>query len=374
MSSVKPSVLFVCRNFHQMAGGVERMSILIMNQMVKRGFRVGLITWDPDHAEPYYPLDDNVVWMKLNLGSPYEAATWKQRLARQFKIRKFARTFKPDVAIGFQVGSFVTAKTAMLGLGIPMIAAERNSPDLFDYVNSGAKMRKRAEFALGLANCITIQLESYRQKYAPFLRDKIVTIPNPVGQPALPDFPNEIISTPKRLLNVGRLSYQKNQHFLIKAFAKIAAQNPSWILTIVGEGEKRAELEALISNLGIDSQVELIGAVNDVELWYGNSTCLVFPSLWEGFPNALVEAMSFGLPAIGLNSTSGVNELIKHGYNGLLSANDEQLFAGAMQSMINDIDLRKDMGRKAYQSILEYQPEAIFDQWAGLFIDLASRK
>lgn len=366
------SILFVCRNFHQMAGGIERMATLIMNQMVQRGFRVGLITWDPSNAEAHYNLDDSVDWMKLDLGNTAEKAGWRQRFQRQIVLRRMARKFRPDVAIGFQVGTFIAARTAMLGLGIPMIAAERNAPDLFDFVTGGKKQRQRADLALRMADCVTVQLESYREKYPAILSDRIVTIPNPVQPIANPAFPNEDKTPPRRILHVGRLSSQKNQIFLFKAFALIAKENPDWILTLVGEGEKRAEIEQVINDLDLSEQVELLGAVADVDEWYRKSAFLAFPSLWEGFPNALVEAFRQGLPAVGFQKTAGVNELLHHKETGLLTAADEMSFASAMQTMIDDLAFRQSAGRNAQASVLPYEPEGIFEQWATLFTKLAN--
>jgi GalNAc-alpha-(1->4)-GalNAc-alpha-(1->3)-diNAcBac-PP-undecaprenol alpha-1,4-N-acetyl-D-galactosaminyltransferase len=368
------SILFVCRNFHQMAGGIERMATLIMNQMVKRGFRVGLITWDPSHAEAHYKLDESVDWMKLDLGNTTDKAGWSLRAQRQVVLRSMAKKFKPDVAICFQVGTFLAARTAMLGLGIPMIAAERNSPDLYNFVSGGEKQRQRADLVLRMADCVTVQLDSYLEKYPPKLRDRIVSIPNPVQSISNPAFPNEVTNPPKRILHVGRLSYQKNQTFLVKSFALIANRNPEWLLTLVGEGEKRAEIEQLISDLGLDEQVELVGAVTDVDKWYRNSAFMAFPSLWEGFPNALVEAFRQGLPAIGFEQTAGVNELLRHNNTGLLTTADEMSFASAMRTLIDDLAFRQDAGRKAHSSIVCYEPEAIFEQWATLFTKLANKQ
>jgi len=367
------SVLFVCRNFHQMAGGIERMATLIMNQMLQRGFRVGLITWDPADAEAHYTLDDSTNWMKLNLGNTTDKAGWKLRIQRQYALRRMAKEFRPDVAIGFQVGTFLAARTAMLGLGIPMIAAERNSPDLFNFVTGGKKQRQRADLALRMADCVTVQLDSYLEKYPANLRDRIVSIPNPVQPISNPAFPNEDKNPPKRILHVGRLSYQKNQAFLVKAFALIAKKKPDWLLTLVGEGEKRAEIEQLINDLGLGEQVELVGAVSDVDEWYRKSAFLAFPSLWEGFPNALVEAFRQGLPAVGFEQTAGVNELLRHKETGLLTTADEMSFASAMQTLIDDLAFRQRAGRNAQASVLPYEPEVIFEQWATLFIKLAKK-
>ena len=73
------------------------------------------------------------------------------------------------------------------------------------------------------------------------------------------------------------LSYQKNQLFLIRSFSLIASKNPEWILTLVGEGEYRENIEKLIIEKNLSNRIELIGAVKDVDYWYQNSSFFVFP-------------------------------------------------------------------------------------------------
>lgn len=357
-----------------MAGGIERMATLIMNQMVEKGFRVGLITWDSLDAEPHYPINTSVEWMKLNLGVTARKAGWVLRFRRQLALRGMVKKFKPDVVICFQAGTFIAVRTATMGLAIPMIAAERNAPDLFQFVKDGEKQQRFVNLALSMATCITVQLESYKKKYPMKLRDRIVTIHNPVHLVANPGFPNEQQYPPKHIVNIGRLSHQKNQLFLIRAFSQIASKNPDWILTLVGEGEKRTEIENLIRDLEIGEQVKLVGAVKNVDKWYKNAAFLAFPSLWEGFPNVLVEGFCHGLPAIGLHQTSGVNELLKHEHNGLLSEFDETSFASAMQIMIDDLEFRKKAGRNAEKSILVYEAGPIYEKWSQLFKSLAIKK
>lgn len=369
----KKRILFVCRNFNNMAGGVERMSALIMNQMVNRGYSVCLVTWDLIGAKSHYYLDSSIKWECLNLGDPEKPASWWLRLRRQIALRRIAKEFKPNVAIGFQVGTFIAARLAMVGLRIPVIAAERNSPDLFDFIDKSIWRRGLSNLALTMADTITVQLESYRSKYPIILRDRIRTIHNPVFLLKQPSYPNEASPQPLRILNVGRLSFQKNQMFLISAFSLIANAYPNWIITLVGDGEKRREIELLVAKLGLIDRVEIIGAVVDVGNWYRKSAFLAFPSLWEGFPNALVEAFSHGLPAVGLRGTSGVNELLVDGEFGILTDQDVNSYSMALKYMIENSEFRCCAGRAARESVIKYDPVKIFNQWDQLFTAVSKK-
>ena len=368
------TILFACRNFDMMAGGVEKMSSLIMNDMVKRGHKVILLTWDNSLSVSHYELNPEIKWIKLDLGSPNIKANYFLRFKRQIKIRKYIKEINPSLVIGFQVGTFIAMRLSSFGLSIPFIAAERNSPDLFKFQRQGFKNRFLASLALFSSDIITIQFENYKYKYPFFLRSKIITIANPVYPKKYPIFPNELNNPPKRILNVGRLSYQKNQLFLIRSFSLIAENNPDWILTLVGEGEYRSVIERLILEKGLKKRIELIGAVKDVEIWYQKSSFLAFPSLWEGFPNALAEAFREGLPAIGLSTTSGVNQLLIHNKNGLLTTNSEIEFSKALQEMINKPCFRKKAGRFASKSVKKYIPKLVFNKWEKIFLNLSRDK
>ncbi len=368
------TLVFACRNFNNMAGGIERIASWIMNEMVIRGHKVILLTWDELNAEPHYDLNPNIKWIKLNLGAPDIKASWNVRFKRQLYIRNYLKKLRPSLVIGFQVGTFIAIRTALIGLSIPIIAAERNSPDLFKFTKNSKKNRFLSCLALFFSDCITVQFDSYKFKYPHFLRSKIHTIQNPVKPSIDPFFPNEQNSCPKRILNIGRLSLQKNQLFLINSFSLIAKNNPEWVLTLVGEGEYRKLIEDLIYEKSLNNRVEIIGRVKDVDIWYRESSFLAFPSLWEGFPNVLTEAFRQGLPAVGLYNTSGVNELLIHKRNGILSEYNEKAYSLALQEMIDNSKFRKEAGRIANLSIKKYQPNLIFNEWESLFLEIARNR
>ena len=99
-------ILFACRNFDSMAGGIERMATNIMNYLQNSGFDVHLVTWDSSTARAHYPMNPSIKWYKLDLGSPYTTASWFQRFQRQLLIRRIAHQIAPSVVIGFQFGTF----------------------------------------------------------------------------------------------------------------------------------------------------------------------------------------------------------------------------------------------------------------------------
>jgi len=361
-------LLVVCRAFDNVAGGVERMAIALMNEMVKRGHQVFLLTWDHAKAESFYELDKKVTWHRLDMGEADKKASWPLRFKRMFKVRKIVNNDKPDVILAFQHGTFLSIRLFTAGKGVPVIAAKRNAPSILDFVAIG-KYRGLIHQTLRMANKITVQFESYSSGYPEFLRDRIVTIPNPVFPAAGKAHPAGKKDKQKILLSVGRLSFQKNYTTFIKAFANLAPDFPEWKLVIAGEGERREELETLIAKCNLKNRVDLTGAISDIKKLYCDAHLFCLPSLWEGFPNALGEALAHGLPAIGFSSCAGVNELIIDGKNGLLAvseANGEKRvnhLEKTLRTLMKDPEMRKQMGEEAIRSVSSFHPQKVYDLW-----------
>jgi GalNAc-alpha-(1->4)-GalNAc-alpha-(1->3)-diNAcBac-PP-undecaprenol alpha-1,4-N-acetyl-D-galactosaminyltransferase len=366
-------LMFSARMIDRMAGGVERMIITIMNGMVVRGHMVDLFTWDLDGAEAFYPMAPNITWHRLDMGDPAVKASKKLMWGRARAIRSLVRQIHPQVIVCFQEGPFLALRAYTLGLGIPVVAAERNAPTRFDHTSAG-RHRRLIFQGLRSAARIAVQCESYRALYPAFLRKRIACVPNPV-LPAIwrarPDTPNS--DGRFRLLSVGRLCFQKNYSLLVEAFAQLAPTFPDWDLVIVGDGEDRASLESLITKRGLERRVTLPGVSTSIARWYASAQLFCLPSLWEGFPNALAEALAHGLPAVGFAGSAGVPDLIVHRSNGLLADGngDGVSLTVALRTLMGDPALRASMGQMAVGSVRQFDPQIIFSRWEQVFSEIA---
>ena len=364
--ATRMKLLFAARAINRMAGGVERMIIAVMNAMVARGHTVELLTWDQEGAEAFFPMSPAVTWHKLSLGDPATKAGLRLRWQRALRVRKLVRSSHPDVVIAFQGGPFTALRLYCLGLSVPMIAAERNAPTLYDYTKAGDRARRMMFNIFRLARLLIVQCDAYRELHPAFLHKRLFVIPNPVYPArgaASPDCPS-----PKgrfSILSVGRLAYQKNYESLLVAFEKIAGNFADWDLVIVGEGEDRGKLENIIRESGLSNRVLLPGAVKDPSEWYLGAHLFCLPSRWEGFPNALAEAFAHGLPAVGYTNCAGVNVLIEPGKNGLLAAGngDPNHLAEALAAMMRDAAKRRQMGEYGRAAMAAFTPEVIMDRW-----------
>ena len=176
----------------------------------------------------------------------------------------------------------------------------------------------------------------------------------------------------KRIIAVGRLTYQKNFSSLIRAFKSVADRFPGWTLDIYGEGKERDALSAEIRNLGLDASVRLMGAVPDIQDIMPDYSIFAMTSRFEGFGLSLVEAMSCGLPAVSYACPCGPKDIIADGVNGfLVPEGDEEMLAERICRLIEHEDERKRIGQEAFKSSSRYALPNIIRQWMELFTELA---
>lgn len=364
-------LIFVARKFANTAGGLERISIDLMNEMARRGYKIGLMTWDDRSAVTHYPLDSRVQWLKLDIGDPEIPSGMAERLAKLRRFRNFAKEFKPDVILGFQSGAALFSRVSTLGMGIKILAAERVSPDMWKYVRTGLGYRILDVYSLMLADRITVQFPDYRHRYPRILWRKIVAIHNPVFH-RITESRIENVSGEKILLYVARLCFQKNHELLINAFAQLSSSFNDWKLVLAGDGEYDYRVRAQVTRMGLQDRVVFCGAVRDVDSWYRRADLVAFPSYFEGFPNALAEALAWGIPCVGLRDTLGVNSLIEDNVGGLLVDATPEAFARGLGSLMSDPDARRRMSAAARTISSKYAPENSYELWELLLREIAS--
>jgi glycosyltransferase involved in cell wall biosynthesis len=174
-------------------------------------------------------------------------------------------------------------------------------------------------------------------------RERITTIYNPVVTPELHekaraalDHPWFAPGSPPVLLGVGRLVAQKDFPTLLKAFARVRAVREAR-LVILGEGKERerAALEALVRELGVVTDVDLPGFVDNPFAYMARAAVFVLSSAWEGFGNVLAEALACGCPVVSTDCPSGPAEILDGGAYGLLvPVGDDAVLAKAILSVL----------------------------------------
>lgn len=151
---------------------------------------------------------------------------------------------------------------------------------------------------------------------------------------------------------IGRLDAQKGHSVLLDALARLRKKYPAR-LVIIGDGPKRHALETQIKRLNLSTAVWLLGERDDVTAWLSTIDVFALPSLWEGLPNALLEAMALGLPVVA-SSVDGVPEAVRDNETGLLvPPRQPETLARRLAELCADPALRTRLGAQARAWVFE---------------------
>lgn len=168
--------------------------------------------------------------------------------------------------------------------------------------------------------------------------------------------PSAVSANHRIILNLATVAFRKGQHILAEAFARIADEFPQWTLQLVGyhSGDGCADaVRDLIQRQGLQHRIHMPGATDNPAAAIAGAAVYVQPSLLEGLGLSLQEAQFHGRACIG-SRVGGIPELIADGRSGLLvPPADPGALAQALRRLLNDADLRADMGREGRQHILQ---------------------
>jgi len=239
-------------------------------------------------------------------------------------------------------------------LGGPAYSFTVHGPEEFDkpqFIHLGEKVR-RAAFVAAISSYGRSQLFRW-VAHAHWPRVKVVHCGlerafHEVAAVAVPSAP--------RLVCVGRLCEQKGQLLLLEAARILAAQGLEFELVLAGDGEMRAEIEALIARHGLQAQVRITGWISSeqVRAEILAARALVLPSFAEGLPVVIMEAMALRRPVL-TSYVAGIPELVKEGVNGWLfpAGAVDELVAALADCLAQPVEVLQRMGEAAYQRVLE---------------------
>jgi glycosyltransferase involved in cell wall biosynthesis len=175
------------------------------------------------------------------------------------------------------------------------------------------------------------------------------------------------------LLYVGRLSPEKGAHVLIDALPQMLRRLPQLRLRLIGGGSQSFTLRDTVNQNGLSQRVEFVGPVPHHELprYYAEADALVIPSLSEGLPKVLPEALACGLPVVG-TQVGGIPEVIQHGYNGLLvPPGDPDALADAVVALLSRSDLSRSLRANARASVGRFSWEQNIGQFLQMYEDVS---
>ena len=350
-------------------GGAERVITDLAHHWLAQDHRVTIITFASPTITPFYPVDVRIELIQLN--QTQQTGSLLQRLwnigKRILDLRRTFKAINPHVIISFIDVTNITTLLAAVGLKqIPVIVSERTDPTHHILPSLYKKIRS---LVYPRAYKVIVQTQSAKDYF-----DKLNTvfiIPNSVRVPKILKLGYDLPIT--QIISVGRLCQYKGFQTLIKAFALVHKVHPQLNLTIYGEGPQRGHLQQLIDSLDLTNHIHMPGITKTVDDVLANADLFVFPSLYEGFPNALCEAMAVGLPVIASKCSGNVDIVVDHDNGRLFTINDHIELSRVMDELINDPQQCRELGTRAKLITDKLNPQYIYDLWNKIVDEAVKR-
>ncbi len=365
------------------AGGTERVVSVKANYFADvLGYDVTIIVTEGKNGNSFFPLSDKVkvVNLGLNFEELWNITFVKKVLLYLKKQRKYKRLLtnellkiRPDITITTlrrEINFINDVPDGSIKIGEQHLSRT-------NYRKIDARFSKFYEISFfrwwkdRVVTSLTkldrlVVLTSDAASEWPELTN-ITMIPDPLSIKVN----NRSLLGSKRVITIGRYSYEKGYDILLKIWSIVEKRSTDWQLDIFAMGDPTPYVK-IMDELSIDKKrCHLNSSVVDVENEYINSSILVQPSRTEGFGMVLVEAMACGLPVISFDCENGPRSIISDGEDGFLIPPFEvDLFADRLVQLIIDGELRKKMGEKGQRKSQLYQIDSVGRQWKQLFDEL----
>ena len=332
-------------------GGAEKSIIKLANWLAENTDHAITLVSVEGEVQPY-EISDKVTFQGYPLLQNGKLSVHWQMYQNTVRAIK---TYRPDIAVSFWIHPALYA--FMYDRNLKLIFSEQNDPRL-EY---GIMSRLARSIVLKKAKGIVFQTQDAQNYFKEKIRRKSMVIHNPIYVSKTNGV--KMADRDSRIVTVGRLERQKNQEMLIRAFCQIKDRYPDLTLEIYGEGSLRNELQGLIDEMNLKERVCLKGTCPNVLERIRSARLFVLPSLYEGMPNTLMEAMSMGIPAISSDCPcGGPRELIDDKVNGYLFKNtDMESLVSVMTEVLDHPD--ESVSREEQKICDTHSQDIIFSLW-----------
>lgn len=365
------------------AGGTERVVSAKANYFAEHlGYDVTIIVTEGNGANSFFPLSKKV--KVINLGLNFEAL-WNISFTKKVilylrKQRNYKKLLtdellkiKPDITIttlrreinfingisdgSRKIGELHLSRANYRGLEVQQSNIIRRTFSKWWQNDMISHFRKLDRFV--------VLTDSALAEWPELPNLKMIPDPLPFGN--LRQSPLEA----KRVVTVGRYSYEKGYDLLLKVWSIVEKQSADWHLDVYGMGDPTPYVK-LMDELSIDKgRCHLNSSIVNVEREYLSSSILVQPSRTEGFGLVIAEAMACGLPVVAFDCENGPRSIITDGEDGfLIPPFDIKTFSNRLFFLMSDEKLRKTMGKKGHLNSERYHIEKIALRWKDLFDEL----
>ncbi len=359
-------------------GGAQRVVSILANNWSKSGYKVTLISTFSQQIEKHFIINDNVKILKVKNSPFLSDLPFINLIWKLLNLRMLIKAQNPDIVISFLARVNIAAALATIGLKPPLIICERTWPPFTSLSNNLNWIYKIIFRRVNQIIVQTNESKSWLRKNYTFIKAEV--IPNPVVYPLPKEAsgvinPTSIVSPERKIiLASGRFHKFKQFNLLINAFSMIKEDFLDWDLIILGDGEERQHLETLSKEVDVLNRIFLPGSVGNIADWYQRADLFVLSSIVEGFPNVLVEALSYGVPSISFDCDTGPRDIIEDGFNGILvDPNKREIgLRNALSQMINNKKLRSRISQNSLLIRDKYSINNIMSKWERVLNSLIS--
>lgn len=393
------SVVMPIHQFYPLVGGAEQQAQRLAKNLVARGNRVTVLTGWWDRSTPQRDTIDGIeIYRNSTLWSSFS----KFRLLNTLRLYTYEATLMFFLWRWRRSYDLIHVHQALHAAAFSTLVAKVLGKKILIKVGCGGVMSDLKMMTGGelspfgrqlwsiIKRCdriVAINREIEEELLADgFSRTQLVRIPNGIAASQVPVKNCYAPAGPVRLVIVGRITHQKGYDVLLEALSRLEGLH--FGCEIFGDGEDRGAVEAELVTRGLTGKVSLSGVVDDVPERLNGMDLFVLPSRAEGLSNALMEAMSAGLPCVATNIGGNTDLLEPEGGGGaiplgefhlagngvLVNPEDPEGLAAALQLLIGDQALRERLGRQARSWVTEHCClERVTERYLELYDELLGR-
>lgn len=381
MAVAKPRIIIIANNIDEI-GGAQRIVHVLGQGLAERGYQtelIGIVPHTPKHlyvVDPAYqsttlisetwppPITPSGIFGKYRPSVRRRQATRARLRAEAInRLREELATGPPGVIICAQLWAMEYLRAA--GFEWWKVIGQYHAS--FEAAASGRDLRRALRNYQDVSTVALLSAEDAAQ-FADAGLKNVRWLPNP-----LPYWPVKGAALRGNTLTyLGRFSAEKGAEILLDAWGRLDPRFSHWRLQLVGSGPLEAALRKQAAALGpAGERIMFLPPVEDPARVLLASDALALPSLTEGFPLVLAEAMACGLPVVAADCAPGVRVLIRDGVNGLLAGRgDARDFAEQLTKVMDSVELRERLGAAARTSVEYLQAPLVLDQWESLISEV----
>ncbi len=330
-------------------GGIERALVTISNEFSQIGCEIHFVICL--NGNEFYKLDDQIRIYKTDFErdkSLFNNLLFYPRLL--WYIRSKIKLIQPNRVLVYGDMFSPITLMALLGTNYKVFISDRTIPNY--KFNWPIRFLKKWLYpkSAGFIAQTTRSAEFKKLQFGEKLNIRVI----PNALPKLNYQLNDMLIKEKFILYVGRFAWEKDPEILIRSFKLIYEDFPDWKLIMAGDGPIFSKMKKLAEELGLEEKIEFLGKVKTIEKLYASASIYVLPSVVEGFPNSLIEAMAFGLPSICFSDIPW-EDIISENKNGLVvNKRTPEALAETIRELLENPILINELGQQAKIDVLKY--------------------